>query len=116
MSGMDAQNGLNVDGLCHLYQSIGKILTTPIGSRVARREFGSELFHLVDAPTNAATRVRLYAASAAALMRWEPRVKVSRFFLNVDDDGKQVLDIEGTTTISGEQISTSVRLPQGSAA
>ena len=72
MKGMNAKTGRATTGLDHLYQSIDKILTTPIGTRIARRDFGSELPELVDAPNNATTRVRLYAATATALMRWEP--------------------------------------------
>lgn len=120
MKGMNASTGRSTTGLEHLYQSITKILTTPIGSRIARRDFGSELPELVDAPNNGATRVRLYAAAATALMRWEPRLKLSRVQLSTDAtetvDGVQVLDIEGTTTISGDLVSTSVRLSNGGAA
>lgn len=112
MIGMDANTGRAVEGLPHLYQSIGKILSTPLGSCINRREFGSPVFSLIDAPNNAATRVRLYAAVATALMKWEPRLKLSRVSLSGAPtiDGKQALDIEGTTNISGEQVKTSVPL------
>lgn len=114
MKGMNATTGRSTTGLTHLYQSIAKILTTPIGTRIARRDFGSELPELIDAPNNGATRVRLYAAAATALMRWEPRLKLSRVQLSTDvtetGAGVQVLDIEGTTTVSGDAVSTRVRL------
>lgn len=120
MKGMNATTGRATTGLDHLYQSIAKILTTPVGTRIARRDFGSELPELVDAPNNGATRVRLYAAAATALMRWEPRLKLSRVQLSTDvtetDAGVQVLDIEGSTTVSGDPVSTSVRLTNGGAA
>lgn len=118
MSGMNTQTGQVIDGLDHLYQSIAKILTTPLGTRIGRREFGSELFNLVDAPNNAATRVRLYAATAAALMQWEPRLKVTRIRLADDAalSGLQVIEIEGTTTISGDLVSTSVPITPGNQA
>jgi len=51
MKGMNASTGRASGGLQHLYQSIAKILTTPVGTRVKRREFGSELPELVDALT-----------------------------------------------------------------
>jgi phage baseplate assembly protein W len=117
---MNAKTGRATFGLAHLYQSIEKILTTPLGTRIARRDFGSELPELVDAPNNDATRVRLYAAAATALMRWEPRLKLTRVQLSTDVNeigaGVQVLDIEGTTTESGDQVSTSVQLTNGGAA
>ena len=120
MKGMNAKTGRATFGLSHLYQSIEKILTTPLGTRIARREFGSELPDLVDAPNNLATRVRLYAAAATALMRWEPRLKLTRVQLSTDVSetgaGVQVLDIEGTTTESGDEVSTRVQLTNGGAA
>jgi phage baseplate assembly protein W len=114
MRGMNASTGRATAGIAHLYQSIAKILTTPIGTRIARRDFGSELPELVDAPNNGATRVRLYAAIATALMQWEPRLRLTR--VQFSDDltdtgaGVQVVDIEGTTTETDEPVSTRVQL------
>lgn len=117
MRGLNANTGRAVIGLSHLMQSISKILTTPVGTRVARREFGSELFDLVDAPNNPVTRVRLYAAIAKALMRWEPRLRLTRVQLSVDTneagEGVQVVDIEGTTTETDAAVSTRVQLTNG---
>lgn len=73
MSGLNQRSGRAVDGVEHLRQSVADILTTPIGSRIARRTYGSLLPELVDQPDNGATRVRIFAATAGALMRWEPR-------------------------------------------
>ncbi|WP_093643979.1 GPW/gp25 family protein [Paraburkholderia aspalathi] len=104
----------------HLYQSIGKILTTSLASRVKRRSFGSEIPDLVDAPNNGATRTRLYAASATALMRWEPRLTVTRVQLTTElnDSGQsvQILDVEGVTSETGAPTSTRVQLTGGGAA
>lgn len=120
MIGMNASTGRATAGLSHLYQSIAKILTTPIGTRIARRDFGSELPDLIDAPNNGATRVRLYAAIATALMQWEPRLRLTRVQLSTEQTdtgaGVQVVDIEGTTTETGEPVSTSVQLTNGGAA
>jgi phage baseplate assembly protein W len=114
MRGMNASTGRATAGIAHLYQSIAKILTTPIGTRIARRDFGSELPELVDAPNNGATRVRLYAAIATALMQWEPRLRLTRVQLSDDltdtGAGVQVVDIEGTTTETDEPVSTRVQL------
>lgn len=116
MKGMNATTGRAIVDLTHLYQSIAKILTTPLVSCVKRRTFGSELPDLVDAPFNGATRTRLYAAVATALMKWEPRVTLQRVQLSVDEDGEQVIDLEGYTTESGDAVRTSVPLTNGSAA
>ncbi|MDR5797439.1 MULTISPECIES: GPW/gp25 family protein [unclassified Caballeronia] len=116
MKGMNASTGRSLGGLSHLYQSIAKILTTPLASCVKRRAFGSELFDLVDQPNNGAARTRLYAAVATALMRYEPRLTITRVQLSTDDStfgGAQVLDIEGYTTETGDTVQTKVDLTTG---
>ncbi|WP_175773530.1 GPW/gp25 family protein [Paraburkholderia phenazinium] len=120
MKGMDAKTGRSISGLAHLYQSIGKIVTTSIASRLKRRPFGSQIPDLIDAPNNGATRVRAYAAIATALMRWEPRLTLSRVQLVTETTetgaGVQVVDIEGTTRETGDAVSTRVQVTNGGAA
>lgn len=119
MKGLNATTGRSVSGLDHLYQSIGKILTTPRGSCIARRTFGSELPDLIDAPGNGTTRTRLYAATATALMTWEPRLTLTSVQLSTDTDdtgnGLLYLDIEGTTTEGDTAVSTRVPVARVSA-
>ena len=78
MTGMDRTTGAEISAFDDLRQSINDILSTPLGSRVARRDYGSRLFSLVDAPANAANRVLLFAACATAILRWEPRITLTR--------------------------------------
>jgi Bacteriophage baseplate protein W len=47
MNGIDASTGKNISGLAHLRQSVRDILSTPIGTRVLRRDYGSRLPRLV---------------------------------------------------------------------
>lgn len=109
MIGMNATTGRAISGRDHLYQSIGKIVGTPTGSRLQRRRFGSDLFDLVDAPGNLVTRVRVYAAIAAALMRQEPRLQLRRVSLSdITQDGTAVFDIEGIASEDGSVLATSV--------
>jgi phage baseplate assembly protein W len=79
---MNAGTGAAIDGNAHLAQSIVDILSTPIGSRVMRRDYGSLLFELIDMPFNAATRALLHAATAIALGRWEPRLLLRRVLIS----------------------------------
>jgi hypothetical protein len=110
MMGMDARTGKALSGDAHLAQSIADILGTPIGTRLMRRPYGSRLPDLIDAPANAATRVRLYAATATALMRWEPRITVKRVALSVVDTmaGRWMLDLIATRTDTGAPVDISV--------
>ena len=78
MRGTDSSTGKEISGIAHLKQSIRDILTTPIGSRVMRRDYGSELFNLIDAPTNRATVLDIIAATVDALRKWEPRIYPQR--------------------------------------
>ena len=104
MSGMNLNTGRAVADLDHLRQSISDILTTPIGTRLERRTYGSLVPDLIDHPDNGTTRIRMYAATASALMRWEPRLRLSRIQLTSGPQTGQV-----TLDLSGEYLA-----PQGS--
>lgn len=96
MTGMHRSSGRALNGMDHLRQSITDILTTPIGSRVMRRTYGSRLPNLIDQPDNGATRVRIYAATVDALMRWEPRLRITATRLVPGlRQGQLILDLEG---------------------
>lgn len=91
MRGMDGTSGRALSGEAHLAQSIGDILGTPKGTRIMRREFGSDVPGLIDAPLNGQTLVSLYAAIAEALDRWEPRVRLEQVaVVNVTEAGVEV--------------------------
>ncbi|WP_312668982.1 GPW/gp25 family protein [Stutzerimonas nitrititolerans] len=117
MIGMSSRTGRTLEGNTHLAQSIADILTTPIGSRVMRREYGSQLPDLIDAPLNDATRLQAYAATAMALMRWEPRIRLSRVQLSLGEQpGQAYLDVEGNHIDSNEPFSLRVPLALGASA
>lgn len=114
---MNRSTGAAIGINAHIAQSIGDILTTPIGSRVMRRDYGSLLPDLIDAPFNDATRLQAYAATAMALMRWEPRIRLSRVGLQLGDrPGQVVLDLEGARVDSNEPLNLSVPLQLGAVA
>jgi uncharacterized protein len=112
MRGMSATTGKAIDGLAHLQQSISDILTTPVGSRVMRRDYGSLLPQLIDQPFNAATRIRLLAATATALMRWEPRLRLTRVSIDLGADAGAVsVTLEGTRTDTPTAAAVGVTVP-----
>jgi len=100
MSGVSRLAGTALSGNDHLAQSIGDILTTPIGSRIMRRDYGSMLFELIDQPLNPFTRLLVFASSALALRRWEPRLRLKRIQLAApaETPGAATLLIEGERT------------------
>ena len=93
---MNRNTGRAATGLEHLRQSVADILTTPVGSRVMRRDYGSLVPELIDQPDNEATQVRLFSAVAGALMRWEPRLRLSRVHLaSGPNAGQATLELSG---------------------
>lgn len=105
MIGMSGTDGKSLSGIDHLRQSIRDILTTPIGSRVMRRDYGSRLFQLVDRPTTPALMVELYVATAEALDRWEPRFKLLEVKGEVVAEGHVSLTLSGRYLPDGREIS-----------
>lgn len=105
MLGLSATTGKPLGGLDHLDQSIRDILTTPLGSRVMRRAYGSRLPRLIDAPINEETVVEIYVATAEALRRWEPRLRLTRVGVDAAASGAISLRIEGTYRPDGQPLS-----------
>lgn len=104
MRGIDANTGKELSGIDHLRQSVRDILTTPVGSRVLRREYGSQLFALIDAPMNRSTVMDLYAATADALARWEPRFQLTKVQAAMPSPGVVVLDLTGVYLPDGRVV------------
>ncbi|MFB9136715.1 GPW/gp25 family protein [Vibrio olivae] len=104
MIGMDMNTGKRLSGVEHLKQSIRKLLSTPLGSRVMRRNYGSKLFELIDNPTNPETVADIISATAEALNTWEPRIRVNRVEVRSASKGKVTLAITGIYLPNGESI------------
>ncbi|MEW8000673.1 MAG: GPW/gp25 family protein [Candidatus Thiodiazotropha endolucinida] len=104
MIGLNQTDGARLSGVDHLRQSIRNILTTPIGERVMRRDFGSRLFELIDSPMDGQTQVSLIAATAEALDRWEPRFNLSRVSVVGGEPGAVILNLTGTFIPEGREI------------
>lgn len=100
--GLSNVDGALKTGFDHVRQSIEVILNTPIGSRVMRRDFGSELMALIDRPANDQTILAIYSACAMAIANWEPRFALTG--INISD-----LSVQGAVTL---QI-TGVYYPNG---
>lgn len=78
MIGMNRHTGRKIEGAAHLAQSILDILTTPKGSLVMLRDYGSDLPDVIDQPLNGETLIDAYQATAEALDLWEPRSDLAR--------------------------------------
>lgn len=101
---MSRETGRSLSEIEHLKQSVVDILSTPIGSRVMRRDYGSRLFDLIDAPLNRATLIDLYAAVAEALAKWEDRITVQQVDVTSSQIGQITLAITGIYNIDGNPL------------
>jgi phage baseplate assembly protein W len=110
---MNRTTGGSITSLEHLRQSVTDILTTPIGSRLMRRDYGCQVTELIDQPFNGATKLRAYAAIAMALLRWEPRLSITRVQLSQGAEAGPLLDIECTRVDNSEAINLQVPLQLG---
>ncbi|MQY44503.1 baseplate assembly protein [Rhizobiales bacterium RZME27] len=95
-AGASAETGQLLTNWEHVQQSIRKILTTRLNTRVMRRDFGSELPDLIDAKMIGRNVLAVYSAAATAIKRWEPRyrVRVARV-TNLTAGGQVTLELFG---------------------
>ncbi|MBP8005500.1 MAG: GPW/gp25 family protein [Acinetobacter sp.] len=112
---MSRENGYELKSeIDQIRQSIQDILTTPIGTRVMRREYGSLIFQLIDFPFDDITRLQLFAATTMALLRWENRVQINSISVVPNGTGSFTLDLDCNLIDSNKQASLSIPLNFGS--
>ena len=98
MTGLSRHTGQQLTDEAHLAQSVGVILSTPKGSRVLRRTFGSDLPRLIDMPVTPDTIIDVYAATAEALDLWEPRLALRRVSVDASVSGRLAPTLEAEIT------------------
>lgn len=117
MNGMNATTGKPLSGSAHLAQSVADILSTPIGSRIMRRDYGSAIPALIDSPINRSLPMLLRAAAVDALRQWETRLTVSSVSLSGDPaKGGLTIAIAGQTADTAQPATLSVSIPAARAA
>lgn len=105
MTGLSNSDGKSIDGIDHLRQSVRDILSTRIGERVMRREYGSNIMALVDNPMNDAWRLDVTTEAWRALDKWEPRIKVKKVLIReVTTGGHATFEIEAILVENGQPI------------
>jgi len=104
MMGLNATTGKALGGRAHLKQRLADILSTPIGSRVKRRDYGSRLFSLTDKPMSPGLMIDMIHATAEAIAKWETEFQVSQVFVDMKTPGHVTLGIEGTDLMNGKTV------------
>jgi len=93
--GMNRTTGKVLTDIDHIWQSCRDIITTRVGSRITRRNYGSLLPELIDQPANEANMLRLRAATVMALANWEPRIEIRQVDQSLNDQqGGFVIDMQ----------------------
>lgn len=98
--GMNRETGGALTDLDHIRQSVRDILLTPVGTRVMRRQYGSLLSALIDQPQNEALRLQIMSACYLAILKWEPRVKLTAISFESYINGAMVVELSGNRTDS----------------
>jgi phage baseplate assembly protein W len=95
--GVNRLTGKYLTDFEHVVQSIWDIITTRIGTRVMRLDYGGDVLGLIDQPANRQTIASFYSKMALAINTWEPGFRVARFALAETDNGGGhfVFDIQG---------------------
>lgn len=84
---MTLQGGLQLSRDRHsLEESIYIILSTRLGERVYRPDFGSQLYELVFAPLNDDTLLLAQVYARDAIQKWEPRIAIEAVTATADPD------------------------------
>jgi phage baseplate assembly protein W len=97
LTGMNRLTGAPLSGDDHLAQSCEDIVSTPLGTRTMRRDYGCILADLVDRPINRATALLASMGIALALAKWEPRIVVRQVTVSGElASGQAVAEIVGT--------------------
>lgn len=113
---MNRHTGAALGELEHIRQSVADVLTTRLGTRVMRRDYGSQLPELIDQPGHAGTLLLAYAAIAMSLLRWEPRLRLHRVQLaEASLAGRYVLHLDATLVDSNQAQSLRIPLELGAA-
>ncbi|RNM05055.1 GPW/gp25 family protein [Dickeya undicola] len=107
-TGMNRNTGSSLSDLEHLRQSVRDILTTPQGSRVMRRDYGSLLSTLIDQPQTPALKLQVQAACYVALLKWEPRLTLTSISMESHYDGQLIVDISGTLADNSTSLSLTI--------
>jgi len=95
MMAMDDETGKPIPERERIRRAIRDVVLTPVGTRLLRRDYGSDLLRLVDSPIGTSLRVSVAEAIMRALRAWVPNIKVTR----VEMSGSESQATEGEVSV-----------------
>lgn len=102
-NGMNRSNGEWISGFEHLKQSVQDIITTTIGTRFMRKDYGSNIPRKMGAPMNEQMLAEFRGDIAMALDSQEPRLQTTKVEVISLKAGRLGIAISGVT-IDGERV------------
>lgn len=97
---MNAKTGKWMSLHDHIVQCVIAILSTLIGTRLLRRQFGSFMPEFIDSATSELKLAQLRASIVLALVKWEKRLIIKRVNFEVTE-GRVFIKIQ--SLINGEE-------------
>lgn len=110
---MSRQIGSNMTEQEHIRQSIADIIPTPLGSRVMRRNYGTQLADLLDQPISEGLYLKCYSTIYSGILQWEPRIQVSQISIAELKSGQMIIDLECAMTKTGQQFNLNIPIKIG---
>ncbi|MES2141913.1 MAG: GPW/gp25 family protein [Pseudomonadota bacterium] len=105
--GMNNQDGSPIADEAHyLRQSINDIINTPLGSRIMRRNYGSNVMELIDSPINEYTLIQIQSYLASTLLFQEKNIALKKLTVQQKLE-KLLVTLEGNYIQSGNTINLS---------
>lgn len=98
MTGTDANTGKAISGIDSLRQRIRDVVLTPLLSRVQRRNYGSCVPSLIDAPINQLNLAQIYYGVAIAVTQWIPDFNLQQVTCTNVNPGQLTLSLAGYDT------------------
>lgn len=103
MAGIDKRTGKLLEEPEHIKQSVETILTTPVGSRVMRRDMGFNCLDVDGRPKLGLTKDRAEVAAMSALATYEPRIDRIAVTASFSQESElSALDVRYTEIKSGK--------------
>ncbi|PWI80490.1 baseplate assembly protein [Enterobacter sp. CGMCC 5087] len=110
-AGLNRDSGGMVTDEAHIQQSVTDILTTPKGTRLMLRDYGSDVPAMIDGPLTDSLRLRVIAATYEALTAWEPRISLSSVTTRSEKGATQVI-VKGYS-LSGQPLNITTTFSRG---
>ncbi|MDM1022070.1 GPW/gp25 family protein [Acinetobacter sp. VNK23] len=113
---MSRKNGRQLSEMDHIKQSIEDILTTPLGSRLMRRDYGSIVPDLIDQPISDVLVLKLYSAIYTAITKFENRISIEQIYISDIQKHGLSIDLEAVYFITNQSINLNIPLQMGAVA